>query len=267
MILSTRPNPVKIDSTEFINNKALNETPGSGLGGAIALEYGNVELTSVLFDGNSANDGGAIANWYDQGDHPANHSELTSTDTRYIGNTALNHGGAISFKDTEGTLKSERDTYKDNTAAFGGAIFNGSKKAEITDSTFTSNKATAAQGAGGAIYNAAGGKIDIDGATFTGTPLLLVALSTTPLPIARMSLLQASYPFLAAPLKTTRLWVARAVQSAIRALSAKFLIPISLATVLTMAEPSTTEQLVLSHPSVVLPLPTTAQAQLLLARL
>ena len=165
--------PVTITSTQFINNKALNTTTNSGLGGAIALENGELVLTSVVFDSNSANDGGAIANWYDATDHEGNHSELTSSDTSYIGNSALNHGGAISFKDTAGTLKSSDDTYEDNDAAFGGAIFNGSANGVIDGSTFTGNKATAEQGAGGAIYNAAGGKIDIDDATFTGNTAAL----------------------------------------------------------------------------------------------
>ena len=165
--------PVTITSTQFINNKALNTTTNSGLGGAIALENGELVLTSVVFDSNSANDGGAIANWYDATDHEGYHSELTSSDTYYIGNSALNHGGAISFKDTAGTLKSSDDTYEDNDAAFGGAIFNGSANGVIDGSTFTGNKATAEQGAGGAIYNAAGGKIDIDDATFTGNTAAL----------------------------------------------------------------------------------------------
>ena len=169
----TITDPVTITSTQFTNNKALNSTTNSGLGGAIALENGKVVLTSVLFDGNSANDGGAIANWYDASDHDGYHSELTSTGTYYIGNSALNHGGAISFKDTAGTLKSSQDVYESNTAAFGGAIFNSSANGEINGSTFTGNNATAARGAGGAIYNAAGGKIDIDNTTFTGNSAAL----------------------------------------------------------------------------------------------
>ena len=169
----TITDPVTITSTQFTNNKALNSTTNSGLGGAIALENGKVVLTSVLFDGNSANDGGAIANWYDASDHDGYHSELTSTGTYYIGNSALNHGGAISFKDTAGTLKSSQDVYESNTAAFGGAIFNSSANGEINGSTFTGNNATAARGAGGAIYNAAGGKLDIDNTSFTGNSAAL----------------------------------------------------------------------------------------------
>ena len=163
---------VTITETIFINNQALNEDEGSGLGGAIALEDGEALLEGAEFRANSANYGGAIANWYDDM-HAGMHSALSSQNTIYIGNSARIYGGAIAFLNTDATLSSIKDTYEGNTAAFGGAIFNSSNDATINGSTFTGNSATAENGAGGAIYNAAGGSMTVTNATFTGNTAAL----------------------------------------------------------------------------------------------
>ena len=192
--------PINIGAVEFSNNKAESTAANGGLGGAIALEYGNVKITGATFDGNEANHGGAIANWYDASSHTINseeyHSSLTSENTIYNQNTASQNGGAILFIDTKATFTSTNDTYTGNMAAYGGAIYNtGTTKiyggkltensaanggaiynnqgtVEVSNGTvFDKNTAKAQNYGGGAIYSS-GGKVKIgDNVTFSNNYL------------------------------------------------------------------------------------------------
>ena len=132
-------------------------------GGGLYNAGGTAALNRVLFSGNtSVGDGGAIYN--------ENGSVITGTDVEFDSNTALGNGGAI-YNNASVTL--ERALFYDNTAAFGGAIYNegiAGNVIKLTNATLSANTATID---GGAINNIASpssvpGTLTITNSTLTG---------------------------------------------------------------------------------------------------
>ena len=122
----------KIENCNFTNNQAI----WGGSGGAMHLEGSSTEITGCNFDGNSAQNYGAI---YSTG-------TLKITDSNFDSNTASESSGAIH---STGTLEIAGCNFDGNSAPNNGAIHS-TGTAEIRNSNFTNNKGSNANG--GAVY-------------------------------------------------------------------------------------------------------------------
>ncbi len=157
------------DSFAFNNNATFKNNEATGFGGAIYNEgimqlanatFGGVDLTdpqNPVSLGNTALNGGAI---YNAG-------TISLTGGSFVGNTAVNSGGAIENKDVNSALTLTNVNFTNNSADWAGAVeVRGT--VNITGGSFTGN--TSNDG-GGAIYLATldnkGHKLTIDGTTFT----------------------------------------------------------------------------------------------------
>ena len=121
-----------------VKNATFTDNTSSLKGGAIFNRDGVVTIENSTFKGNSVptSAGGAV----------------------------LNESGDIN---NDGTITITGSTFEGNTAGNGGAVWNGSNgKVDITGSTFKGNKALAGIGQGGAITNA--DQMTITGSTFEG---------------------------------------------------------------------------------------------------
>lgn len=120
-------------------NAVFTGNEANSLGGAIALEYGQLTIAEgARFENNKANTGGAIAMWHDGDTNgETSGSQLNISKADFSGNEASLYGGALFLADTAGG------------------------EVTITDSTFTGNKSELL---GGAIYNA--GTLTVDGTRF-----------------------------------------------------------------------------------------------------
>ncbi len=133
-----------MDRCEFSNNIATAYSTSLG-GGAIASEgIENLEIRNSVFEGNSAELGGALNLRYVP--------TMEITKTSFTENNASIYGGAI---DVEGWLQGRISecTFKDNDAMYGGALYFGSyleDLAAVVDCVFQENWA---QRNGGAIYS------------------------------------------------------------------------------------------------------------------
>lgn len=158
-----------ISGTTFKNN-----TSGTN-GGAIATRQAKDADNSAAkldiaatFIGNKAQQGGAIYNSFYTDNGLSKGAGVTVTGT-FSGNEATGKGGAIYNDGTldkagkKGGIMTITDaTFDGNKADFGGAIFN-TGTLTINGGSFEGNTATKAAGA---IYNAAGAKLTVDGVTF-----------------------------------------------------------------------------------------------------
>ena len=101
-----------------------------------------------------------------QGAQLYNEGTTVISDVAMAGNTATDKGGAIFNSDdktgAKGDLTLNNVDLKGNKANFGGAIWN-EGTLTVNDGSFEGNTATTAAGA---IYNAAGAKLTVDGVTF-----------------------------------------------------------------------------------------------------
>lgn len=149
-----------VDGVTFASNS-------SAVAGAINNRDGKVTITNSTFKGNDAGKsmGGAVRN--DSGDIQKD-GTITITGSTFEGNKAGN-GGAV-WNGSDGKVEIADSTFKGNTALAegglgqGGAITNADQMT-ITGSTFEGNQAGKI---GGAIFNAASGKLDFNGTnTFT----------------------------------------------------------------------------------------------------
>lgn len=120
-------------------NAVFTGNEANSLGGAIALEYGQLTIAEgARFENNKADTGGAIAMWHDGDTNgETSGSQLNISKADFSGNEASLYGGALFLADTAGG------------------------EVTITDSTFTGNKSELL---GGAIYNA--GTLTVDGTRF-----------------------------------------------------------------------------------------------------
>lgn len=159
------------NTTVQIGENALFQNNIAGLGGAIGLEYGNLEIANgAQFINNEATSagathgGGAIIVWQDP-EHPNMHSTLTLNNSIFQGNQAIHNGGAIAVFDTGATTTINGGQFTGNQVAkqFGGAIYN-TGTMNIDGATFSGNRADV-QGYGGAIFNA-NGLLTVNNATF-----------------------------------------------------------------------------------------------------
>ena len=157
------------NTTVQIGENALFKNNIAGLGGAIGLEYGNLEIANgAQFINNEATSagathgGGAIIVWHDP-EHPNMHSTLKLNGATFSQNKAANVGGAIAIFDTGAQTTINNSNFSKNIAGGdGGAIYN-EKDAEliINGGTFTNNHS---DGYGGAIGSK--GHLNISGTTF-----------------------------------------------------------------------------------------------------
>ncbi|MCR5260788.1 MAG: hypothetical protein K6C94_03010 [Candidatus Gastranaerophilales bacterium] len=149
------------DQTTYSKNTA------STSGGAV-YNLGKINSTNSTYSSNTAtaNYGGAIANY-------AKTEKVTLSGDTFENNTAIAGGAVFNMEDAQ--LESTNVTYSNNTAKQGGAIFNYGRKDEesgdyfygtttITGGNFTSNKALNG-GAGGAVYN--NGLLTSENVTYT----------------------------------------------------------------------------------------------------
>ena len=148
-----------VDGVTFANNSSNN------VAGAINNRDGTVIITNSTFKGNSVptSAGGAI---YNASGNLSTLGTITITGSTFEGNTAGN-GGAV-WNGSDGKVEIADSTFKGNTALAGigqgGAITNADQMT-ITGSTFEGNQAGKI---GGAIFNAASGKLNFNGTnTFT----------------------------------------------------------------------------------------------------
>jgi predicted outer membrane repeat protein len=135
----------------IVSNSNFNDnTIIKGAGGAIG-NTGQLTLNNNnLFNNNFANNGGALFN--------ANKLTINKNNT-FTDNNAASNGGAIynsifqlDGQSFVGSATIESNTFKNNTASFGGAIDNDGGLVTVKTSIFTDN--TASNGDGGAIYSA-----------------------------------------------------------------------------------------------------------------
>ena len=161
-----------------------------GFGGAIANTIsGDLAVAESTFTGNTAKNGGAIANWINYGESGSATAEITDsifeqnsaenggavyqsgaatdlvtiTDSDFTGNTASYAGGAV--VNVFGQLVVSGGTFTENTAVNDGgaiALWNGG---EVENALFTENSAAY----GGAISNSwSGPAVTISGCSFAG---------------------------------------------------------------------------------------------------
>lgn len=151
-----------LQNVTFIGNTASNQ------GGGIYLQSGLVSMTDVVFEKNSAKNGGGIYNFG---------IDLTINYSQFIGNSATESGGGLStsvgnifltnatftknsaYGNGGGLMLGGYDYSKisnvlfdDNTAYFGGGMYDGAQKTSYTNVTFQNNKAIQ----GGGLYGGAG---------------------------------------------------------------------------------------------------------------
>ena len=153
------------DAELRVKNATFTDNTSSLKGGAIFNRDGVVTITDSTFKGNSVptSAGGAVLN--ESGD-TSKPGTITIKGSTFEGNTAGN-GGAV-WNGFNGKVDITASTFKSNTALVGigqgGAITNADQMS-ITGSTFEGNQASKL---GGAIFNAASGKLDFSGTnTFT----------------------------------------------------------------------------------------------------
>ncbi len=152
------------DGKVIIGSNAEFTSNSANLGGAIALEYGDLTVEDgAIFSDNQAGNlgGGAIAIWQDEKDHGDMHSKLTLNNSVFNGNSSTASGGAIANADTGATVTVNGGEFANNTSARGGAI-DSYGTLDVDGATFTDNKATKM---GGAI-NVNAGTAEINNSTF-----------------------------------------------------------------------------------------------------
>lgn len=165
--LNNNGGSLTISDSVFTGNSAsstLTNAKGqlvAGYGGAI---YNSLKTTisNTDFTSNSAtNNGGAIYNAADR-DLYGRQGDMTITGGSFEGNNSDNFGGAIF---NGGSMSITGATFDSNTAAFAGAISTGTKseKMEIADTTFSNNSATEIGAI--ALY---GKNSELTNVTFTG---------------------------------------------------------------------------------------------------
>lgn len=162
------------ENTDVVIGKdSLFEGNVAGLGGAIGLEYGDLEIADgAQFIGNESTSaeathgGGAIIVWQDQEDRPDLHSALKLNGATFSENSAVNVGGAVAVFDTGAEVSMINTVFGNNSANKGGAIYNEGKISLTGDTQFVENSAS---NTGGAIFNASEGVItEISNALFQG---------------------------------------------------------------------------------------------------
>ena len=176
-----------IENSSFVYNSSVNS-----MGGAVNVEYSNVNITESSFYGNFADDGGGVAeicggnltitgsgffentSWSDGGainlddgcDRP-NGGNLTLVDSAFDDNGAgeFGEGGAIYVNYGNQTVTITNSEFEDNTSGlYGGALVFEDATTNITASDFDGNRT---RGHGGAIHSDGSNSLTIRTSTFT----------------------------------------------------------------------------------------------------
>lgn len=164
------------NTTVQIGENALFKNNIAGLGGAIGLEYGNLEIANgAQFINNESTSagathgGGAIIVWHDP-EHPNMHSTLKLNGATFSQNKAANVGGAIAVFDTGAQTTINGGSFKKNSVAesdahrpSGGAIYN----VGIMNIDGVEFKENNGNYSGGAIYNAKKGVTTVKNSLFS----------------------------------------------------------------------------------------------------
>lgn len=164
------------NTTVQIGENALFKNNIAGLGGAIGLEYGNLEIANgAQFINNESTSagathgGGAIIVWHDP-EHPNMHSTLKLNGATFSQNKAANVGGAIAVFDTGAQTTINGGSFKKNSVAesdahrpSGGAIYN----VGIMNIDGVEFKENNGNYSGGAIYNAKNGVTTVKNSLFS----------------------------------------------------------------------------------------------------
>lgn len=130
-----------VQASLTIENSTFTGNTAGTSGGAIADNNGILTIVGSTFDANSSGySGGAVLN---------NHANATIADSSFTENSTSQNGGAIY---SNGVLAVERTEFIGNSAVnYGGAIQNWDGSATIVNSTFRGN--TSEAGYGGAVLN------------------------------------------------------------------------------------------------------------------
>ena len=142
------------EDVTFIGNSC---DTSSGLGGALYMDKGTIEISDCSFRGNAACYGGAVG---------CSQAAVTVKNSTFTSNSAAMMGGAIHIQGlfgaecVPGTLNVSGGSFRDNSAKYGGAISVTTTGGSLvlSDSTVSSNTADIR---GGAIYTQDGCTIDI----------------------------------------------------------------------------------------------------------
>ncbi|WP_418503512.1 beta strand repeat-containing protein, partial [Desulfovibrio sp.] len=158
-----------IDGTTFTGNSVkadFNTTQNDNIAGGAIFNDTNAKLdvkNATFTDNTSSLKGGAIFN---------RDGTVTITNSTFKGNSVPKSAGGAVLNESGntgilGTITIKGSTFEGNTAGNGGAVWNGSNgQVDIADSTFKGNTALAGIGQGGAITNA--DQMTITGSTFEG---------------------------------------------------------------------------------------------------
>ena len=174
--LADKANPSENTTVKIGENSVFKNNSGL-FGGAIGLEYGNLEIANgAQFIGNHANGtedtfgGGAIIVWQDAGDRPELHSTLKLNNATFEENTAKKYGAAIAVFDTGAETTINGGSFKKNSVAesdaenpSGGAIYN----VGIMNIDGVEFKENNGNYSGGAIYNANSGVTEVKNSLFS----------------------------------------------------------------------------------------------------
>ena len=174
--LADKANPSENTTVKIGENSVFKNNSGL-FGGAIGLEYGNLEIANgAQFIGNHASGtedtfgGGAIIVWQDAGDRPELHSTLKLNNATFEENTAKKYGAAIAVFDTGAETTINGGSFKKNSVAesnahrpSGGAIYN----VGIMDIDGVEFKENNGNYSGGAIYNAKNGVTTVKNSLFS----------------------------------------------------------------------------------------------------
>ena len=126
------------------NNNSVSDSSTCYQGGAF-YNYGVFNIYDGLFDGNTANSGGAL---YVTGENGREERELEIYNSVFEGNSAKTSGGAVNIT-SSAEVYAFKSKFNQNTSTNGAAFYVEEAKLETSSSDFNENSSS---GSGGAIY-------------------------------------------------------------------------------------------------------------------
>ena len=133
---------VYINNTLTLTENIFQNSSANSAGGALTIHTYNVlTLLENTFQNNFARDGGGIAAYWN--------NILTITQCMFQSNSANNVGGALAADYMYTTLVLKNNTFRNNLADAGGALFVRSSNILVTENTFQHNSA---KDTGGVLY-------------------------------------------------------------------------------------------------------------------
>lgn len=133
-----------VETTAVFTKVTINNNMAGDDAGGVHLAGGTLILDNVNVAGNAAEDrGGGLA---------SDNGTLMATNSTFSNNSAINGGGINQFNPSADTTLSQV-TISDNTAEFGGGIYQDQGTLVLSNSTFNNNAANSQDGGdGGGIY-------------------------------------------------------------------------------------------------------------------